>query len=169
MRLPEFSSASPCGPLHLLRARAKSGAGSKWVLAVTQAEPFRPHLRGWKRWSGASPSRGGLEGDASAVSNVATKLAPIGSPSVASITVTADLQLVVLLDLQSALHLLVLLALRSPGPRLCANHHRLPRHLPLPRLVGMPLSASFGTPTCRPSLLLCARSSSSLLRIILKR
>jgi hypothetical protein len=36
-------------PLHLPRDWAKSEAGSKWVPAVAQAEPFRPHLRGWMR------------------------------------------------------------------------------------------------------------------------
>jgi hypothetical protein len=55
-------------------------AGSRWVLAVTRPEPICPLFRRWRHWSGASPSRGGLEGDASAVSSAATKVATCREP-----------------------------------------------------------------------------------------
>jgi hypothetical protein len=172
--------APKISPTSRSRAWVKRRAGGRWVLAVTRAEPIRPLIRGSKRWSGASPSRGELEGRASAVSSVATKLAHVGSPSVAfvaivwvtrSVTVIVNLQSTALLHLEAALQLLVLLALHSlrPGPRLCAHRRHQPRHPPLLELTGMPLSLSFRTPTCRPSLVLYALSSSSLLRIASKR
>jgi hypothetical protein len=161
----------------LSRAWVKRGAGSMWVLAVARAEPFRLHIQRWKRWSGASLSRGGPVDDASVVSSAATKLAPVGSPSVASVavvrvigsvTVIVDLQPAALLLHGAALQPLFLLALLSlgPGPTLCTHHRHL---LPLPELAGMSLTMSLWTPTCRPSLLPCALSSSSLLQIASKR
>jgi hypothetical protein len=181
-RCCQFHQQSPMSPMLLPRALAMRRAGSKWVQVVAMAEPSRPHLRGWKHWSGVSPSSCGLEGGASAVSSAATKLAPVGSPSIASfaivwvtgsITAIVDLQSAALLHREVAPHLLVLLALHSlgPEPRLCAILRHLPKfcHHPLSKLVGMALSALFQTLTCRPSSLLCAPSYFSLLRIASKR
>jgi hypothetical protein len=125
------SSAAPTAPKipptsrpPQLRAWVVRRAGSRWVLAVARADPIRPLFRRRRHWSGASPSRGGLEGNASAVSSAATKLLRVRSHFVASVavvrvtgSVTAivviDLQSAALLHLEAAIQLFVLLALHT--------------------------------------------------------
>jgi hypothetical protein len=100
--LAGLPSAKPRASLAPATGLDGEGAGSWWVRVVALAVPSCSHPRRQRRWSGASPSRGGLEGDAFAVSSAATKLPRVGNPFVASVAVvrvTGSVTVIVVIDL----------------------------------------------------------------------